>query len=463
MNNTKKHAAIHITLLLLTLIIAALLRVSTFWTSHTSADEFQNLSLAIKLDNSGLSGYNLKGVDYEDFSLDGKTTLRELIIADTNDQGMVLEKIQQKGILINDNLSTTTPGLPYFLMLSQKTIGKNNGYFISSAKLGRQVKYFKPDSLVYAQFYAVIIPFVFSLILVLLTYLLSLRLFGRNTGLIAAFLMATNPVSIFVSQKIWPDEIGAVFLLLAVILFIWGYNYKSLVLGLSSGLLLGIAALFAPATAFLFIGFLLFHYWENKNKFTSIASVFNIILNPFMLLLLFGLIVPITLWHFAIAHNFSYLQIFSYLVLNEGVVPVFLSNQRPAGFFILLFGIPYLSPLLILSWMSFSKKLHSTVDYQKRWVFPFLFFWIFTPIVLILVFTDSIEHRLAISAYPAIALLSANVINYLRLWGKKYTQNWKWIGADEIVIIVLIISARWSVFLINELIYNGSILILKPF
>jgi len=180
-------------------------------------------------------------------------------------------------------------------------------------------------------------------------------------------------------------------------------------------------------------------------------------------LLMLGLIIPYTLWHFAIAHNFSYLQIFSYLDLNKGVAPVFLSNQRPAGFFILLFGIPYLSPLLVLPWMSFSKKIRSTVDYQKRWVFPFLFFWIFIPIVLIMLFADNFEHRLTIAVYPAIALLSAYVINYLRVLGKKYTQSWKWIGADEIVVIILVISARWSVFLIDELVYNGSILILKPF
>jgi len=449
---------------MLTITIAVWLRLNTFWLPHISNIEFQNLSLAIKLDNSGLSSYNLKGVDYEDFSLDGKTTLRELIIADTNEQGMVLKKMHQKGILITDSLlSTTSPGLPFLLMFSQKTIGKNNGYFISSTKLGKQVKYLKPGMLVYAQFYAVIIPFVFSLILVLLTYLLGVRLFGKNTGLIAVFLMSTNPVSIFISQKLCPDEIGAVFLLLSVLVFIWGYNYKSLVIGLSSGLLLGIAALFAPVSAFLFIGFLLFHYWEHKNKFTSIASIFNIILNPTMLLLMLGLIVPYTLWHFAIIHNFSYLQIFNYFGLNEGYAPVFLSNQRPAGLFILLIGIPYLSPLLILSWMSFSKKIRSDVDYQKQWVFPFLFFWIFTSLIMVLVFADNFEHRNVISVYPAIALLSAFVINYLRLLGKKYTQNWKWIGADEIVIIILLISARWSFFLVDELIYNGSIIILKPF
>lgn len=440
------------------------LRLNTFWLPHISNNEIQNLSLALKLDSYGLVGYNLKGVDYEDFSLDGKTTIRELALADTNKQGMVLKKMREKNIPIKDSLlSTTAPGLPYLLMLSQKTIGKHNGYFVSSTKLGSQVRYHKPGTLVYAQFYAVIIPFLFSLILVLLTYLLGVRLFSRSTGLIAAFLLATNPVSIFVSQKLWSDEIAVVILLLSVLLFIRGYHRKSLAVGLSSGFTLGIAALFAPSAGFIFIGFLLFHYWENKSNMTSVKGILKTILNPTILLLMFGLIIPYGIWHYAIAQSFTGMQIFNYLTTIIGFAPIILANQRPSGLFLFLLGTTYLSPLFVLSWLTLSKKLRSVVDYQKRWAFSFLFFWIFSYFALILIFANNFEHRLALSVYPAIALFSAYIINYLRLRGKQYTGKWKWLGADEIVVIVLIIFARWSYFLVAELIYNGSILILKPF
>ena len=464
MDNTAKHKIIHIALLLITLIIAALLRINAFWLPHISNHEFQNLSLALKLDSLGVQGFNLKGVDYEDFSLDGKTTLRELSVTDDNKQGMVLEKLKAKGININHaSIMNTPPGLPFLLMLSEKTIGKNNGYFISSTKLGKQVKYYKPGTLVYAQFYAVIIPFVFSLLLVLLTYLLGVWLFGKVTGLIAAFLIATNPVSIFVSQKLWPDEIAVVFLLLSVFLFIKSYKHKALLFYLISGFMLGIATLFAPYSGLIIIGFVLFYYWDNRGKMTTVAGVLKTILNPAILLIIVGLIIPYTVWYFAIANGLSNWNIISYITNINGYSTLFHSNHRPLGLFILLFGIPYLSPLFILSWLSFSKKLRSAVDLQKRWGFAFLFFWIFPYLTLILVFADNFEHRLALVAYPAIALLSAYAINYLRILGKQYTKYWKWLGADELVVIFLIVFARWSYYLIVALIYHGSNLIIAPF
>jgi len=440
------------------------LRLDTFYLPHVSNHEFQNLSLALKLDSFGLSGYNLKNVDYEDFSLDGKTTIRELTVSHKNQQGMVLDKMRKNGLSINDGLSMNTPpGFPYLLMLSEKTMGKNNGYFVSSSKLGRQVKYFKPGTLIYAQFYAVVLPLIFSLLLVLFTYLLGVGLFGKSTALVAAFLMATNPVSIFVSQKLWPDEIAAVFILISVLLFIRGYHHKSLIIALASGIILGIALLFTPSAAFIFVGFLLFYYWNQKSKFTSLKSTIVIFLNPSMLLLMLGLIIPYALWHFALTHSFMGLQMFNYITAIKAYAPEILSIQRPSAFLLLLIGMPYLSPLFILSWALISKKLRFTLDSQKRFVFPFLFFWIFSYFGLVIIFADNFEHRLAMGAYPAIALLSAFVLNHTRLWGRQYTKNWNWIGADELVLIALVLIARWSIFSVDALIYEGSILILNPF
>ncbi len=54
-----------------------------------------------------------------------------------------------------------------------------------------------------AQLYVTIIPFIFGMLMIWLVYLLARRLFNTSTALIAAALMAINPVSMLAAQRNW--------------------------------------------------------------------------------------------------------------------------------------------------------------------------------------------------------------------------------------------------------------------
>jgi len=158
-------------LLVLVLIFAGYFRINTFWVAHISGDEFHYVALAMKLQDNGLNGYNIRYVDFENFSLDNKYTITELKTG-VDSIGMLLKDMYKKGRgYYNNPLYNNSPALPYLLMFSKKNLGGNLGYFVSSSQLQKTVKKQKPEVLFNAQFYATIWPFLFSMLIVL--FLLS--------------------------------------------------------------------------------------------------------------------------------------------------------------------------------------------------------------------------------------------------------------------------------------------------
>jgi putative flippase GtrA len=73
------------------------------------------------------------------------------------------------------------------------------------------------------------------------------------------------------------------------------------------------------------------------------------------------------------------------------------------------------------------------------------------------------EHRHMLAAYPAIAIASAYVLNRLHTWLKSLSVTWRWLGADEMLIILLLVATRISAGAIMEVVLRTYMLILKPF
>ncbi|MDZ7740664.1 MAG: hypothetical protein U5Q03_02650 [Bacteroidota bacterium] len=95
----------------------------------------------MKLDSCGLDGYNIKRVDYESFTLDRKSEITEIMLAPEADTGRLLKNMYARGRDYYDNkLYNNSPALPFLIMLSQKTIGSGNGYFVSSTFIGKNLK-----------------------------------------------------------------------------------------------------------------------------------------------------------------------------------------------------------------------------------------------------------------------------------------------------------------------------------
>jgi hypothetical protein len=73
------------------------------------------------------------------------------------------------------------------------------------------------------------------------------------------------------------------------------------------------------------------------------------------------------------------------------------------------------------------------------------------------------EHRHMLAVYPALAMAAAYVISRLHAWLKSLSGNWRWLGADEILVIALLLATRWSAIMIMDVVLRTETLILKPF
>lgn len=461
----KNHIMKHAGILILILAMAAWLRINTFWLRHTGDDEVMNVALAMKLDSCGLQCYNLYRVNYEDFSLDGKTSITELTLASEGSEGMFLQGIQRRGIsAYHQPLHYIAPGFPFLIMVSQKTIGGGDGYFLSSTMPSKSLAKEKPPHLRVSQMYAVVLPFAFSLLLVLLTYFAARRLFDAKNGLIAAAIMAMNPVSIFVSQKIWAEEISLVFIMILFLLILGGYEKRSWLQGLPAGVAAGIAVLIKQSAGIFLIAFLIFYFYDQRKGLLRSATWKQFLINPFMLALSLAFL-AVTAWWFVLVF-LTYGNPFYFPVIEYAANDVFytIRENRPASFILFSVGLLYLSPLFVFAAGLFQNKLVSKLPELQRRFLPLLFLWVAVYFVMMaFVFQSKEQHRHMLYVYPALAMAAAYVISRLHAWLKSLSGNWRWLGADEILVIVLLLATRWSAIMIMDVVLRTETLILKPF
>ena len=128
---SKKAAIRKITITVLVigiLVFAFLVRRNTFWLPHWQGDQSHYLSLAMKLDNFGLDGYNLRGVKIKFIKFEPTGTLRlayVLPLADPRQKGDILRGLEMFGIDYYDMpLYYKAPAFSYALFLSHKVFAK---------------------------------------------------------------------------------------------------------------------------------------------------------------------------------------------------------------------------------------------------------------------------------------------------------------------------------------------------
>jgi len=455
----------HLGILLLILAVAAWLRINTFWLRHTGDDEVMNVALAMKLDSCAMQGYNLYRVNYEDFNLDGKTSITELTLAPEGHDGMYLNQIKQRGIVsyYHKPLHHVAPGFPFLIMVSQKTIGGGNGYFISSTQPSKAVIKEKPPHLRISQMYAVALPFAFSLLLVLLTYLAARRLFDPTTGLIAAAIMAINPVSIFVSQKIWAEEVSLVFVMFSFLLILSGYEKRSWLKGLLAGIAAGIAVLMKQSAGIFLITFLIFYFYDQRKGLLRLASWKQSLLNPFILTLSLAFLILTSWWFLLVFRTYGNPFYYPFVDFPAGDLFYTIRENRPAAFVLFTFGVLYLSPLFGFATGLFHRKFIIKIPEPQRRFLPLLFLWVVVYFAMMAFVFQTKEHRHMLAVYPALAMAAAYVIGRLHAWFKTLSVNWRWLGADEILVILLLLATRWSAIMIMDVVLRTETLILKPF
>lgn len=454
----------HYLLLIIILSAAVLTRINSFWLAHDSNDEVINLALALKMETNGLSDMTLKQVNRDMFSLDGETSLVELMLLPGDHKGNILRLFEAHGTSGNDSsLFKHPPAFPFLLMLSQKSIGSGNGYFYSNTPYSKQLLKKKPSAIFFGQLYATIIPFIFGILLVFLVYLAGRVFFDAATGLIAAALIALNPVSLLISFRLWGDVVSICFLLIALLLVHPGFKNRSWFIGLLAGLSTGLGFLFQYAAILFILAVGFYHLWINRRNMISIAGLRSLLLNPFIIMLHAGFLIACTWWLFGMYQNTGTLApvLDIHSTLNSSLLN--LRGGRPHSLFLYTFGFLYLTPMAVFSFGLLFKVVRRKIQDTMPETPPLFIFIIITFLLLLTFVFESKEHRHALLAYVSAVIIAAWVINLIRKWALPLTVNWKWLNANELLVVMLIIAARWSVILALEAIERGAILITIPF
>jgi hypothetical protein len=442
-------------LLLIILAFAVFLRLPTFKLPHDNGDQLFYLGLAMKLDGFGFSGYTLRGID-----LKGNNSILGLFPA-KEQKGSLLKDLDGKGVHYYDEPLFHRPyGFPYILMLSHR-IFADDGEYLTLNTSGRDERgrvYSEDAKRSWGfQFYAVFIPFLFSIFFILATYFLAKLLFSERIALISAFLISISPVEMLSSQRIWADTMLSFFVVLTVLFFFLAREKKNLSLSFMAGITCGIAVLVKQTAGFILIVFLFYHLWQNKSGLFKLNKVFRIIFDKYLIAVALGMLIVSFHWFFIVTKTYGHPL---YMPSKTGGIEYqsewfMILSQRPR--FLYLFSIPYLVPIFALVYFSIiaGPFIRGFINDKK----VFLIIWLLSFLGAIMILGAK-ENRYMLPAYPAIAMLSADLLQKIGCFINKRLKGY---FADAFIIVILLACAFWSVSIGLRHISSNSALILKPF
>ena len=439
-------------LLIIILIFAAIVRFPTFKLPHDNGDQIFYLGLALKLDKFGFSEYTLRRLDVR-----GNDSILGLFPTQ-EEQGNLLKGLAKTGVTYYDQpLFHRTYGFPYALMFSHKIFAQGRPYLAlkTSARDEKGRVYSKEaEKTWFAQFYAAIVPFLFSLLFIFTTYLLAKMFFSQKIALISAFLISISPIEILCAQKIWADTMLSFFVVLTVLLFFLAKQKQNLFICILAGVSAGIAVLIKQTGGFIIIALLFFHFWQNRLSIFKLDRIKEIVFDRYIWV--FGLcaLAVIFHWFYAITKAYGHpLYKPAPPGIHQDVLWFSILRQRP--YFLYLTSIPYLIPVYALVYFVIiaGHFIRGFIDKHKT----FLIIWLLTFLYILI---GTKENRYMLPAYPAIAMLSADVLVKIEDF---LNRKFKGIYGDVLVITILIACAFWSVPIgINHALWNSA-LILRPF
>ncbi len=453
---------------ILVLMFAFLIRRHTFSLPHIRGDQSHYVALAYKLDNFGINAYNLRGVNIYLYDPVNKTDLAYVEKAD--DKGSILKNLEKANITYYDEPFHHVPfGFPIALTLSHKLFARGAPYYILRVPNDTQVIKNAPKSIgiraykfdaptIDAHFYAVILPFVFSLLFISTVYLLAKTMFGSKTiALIAMFLITISPIDILTSQKVWADDMTAFFSTLAVFCYMVSINRKWILFAMIGGISCGVSTATKLNGAFVGIPILICHFILSWKKPLTLRSFLKVFFDPYLLLFFLGAAVGSGYWFYKIYSAYGeplYMPHQPGLVKESTIGWFKALSRRPR--YTYLVGIPFQNPLFFLAYFSPLIMIWKRSDFKKLF---FLFVWIST-FMYIFYTMGGLEHRYILPAYPAFAILGAYTINIFRVFLDKRTRLKL---GSVIVAALLILSACWSVPMGLQTLFSTNALILRPF
>ena len=455
---------------LVILLFAMNIRRHTFNLPHYRGDQHHYIGLAFKIDALGVRGYNLRGIKFSR-KQEHPYFWRFLLV---NDKGQILEALEKEGnITYYDQPLHHVPfAFPMALVVSHKIFAPQDHYYLLKLTNEREILMhappgvglrnfrFHPD-IAGKQFYSIIVPLVFSLLLIALTYFLAKKLYNNEwIALVAMYLMAISPVDLLTSQKVWADDMTAALAVLAVFLYVLSVEKKSILLAFAGGISCGLSAITKQNGAFIAFVIILWHFASNYESLLKKETFLKTVFDKNLLLFGLGIITGSGYWFYTVWATYGTPIYRPHLgdIAREATIDWFrLVGERP--WYVYLAGIPYQNPLFILAyispiWLWLDKKNYKSTLLSILWIAVFLY-----------IFKEYLgkggkEHRYMLPCYTAFAILGAYVANYVRMFLDRRLGSRM---GTALLVIALIASALWSIpIAFRTLFYNGALLMV-PF
>lgn len=138
------------------------------------------------------------------------------------------------------------------------------------------------------------VSLLFGVLLIPLTYLLGSLFYGPIIGLLSAFFVFLDPVTIMTSQKLWPDTTLAFFMVLTVYLFATAIKKNRDIFLTLSGLSLGLAVLTKYPGALPLAGIILYSLFYDRKLIKSYKFFVSYFIIPL------GMLMPWLFWNYSV-------------------------------------------------------------------------------------------------------------------------------------------------------------------
>lgn len=451
---TRKAAA---AVLIALLLFSAYLRRYAFWMAHWTGDQSQYTALALKLDKIGMDGYNLRGVrlGISTISEDPPVNIVYVKIGDPSAEGDILRILRLVGQAYWDEpLHMRAPLYPYLLMWSHRFFERDSSYYSAvSSHLGSAVASHRPPQVFKAQFWSAVLSFTLNLLIVALTFVLAARLFGARTGAVAAFVMATNPVSLMTAHRALAEDPLVFFSTLSLLAWWkWGERLPGAAL---SGALLGLAVLTKQSALYQVPAVWAYAFLTSRADRRTWRGLLRSAFDPRFILFMFGLTAVTAWWFIRVWQTYgdpfhvpAQAMIESLKTDQTGWFETLRRRPHPVIFFLL--GTVLSSPLMGFALLSLGR-LRAGLSAVWRGVSdrdPYVFLWLWTLAAYaqltrpwrLLEPPSSQEHRYFYIAYPALAALAAAAL-------LEMSRGWRMAPAvrDAVVCAILLAAALVSV------------------
>jgi 4-amino-4-deoxy-L-arabinose transferase-like glycosyltransferase len=232
------------------------------------------------------------------------------------------------------------------------------------------------------------------------------------------------------ANKIWADDMTALFVTLAVICYLYALKNNKPLFSLLAGFSCGFSIITKMSGIYLIIAILLFHVFEHRKNRVTINNIIEFLFDRNILYFLAGAFIVSALWFDLYYSSFDIRSSGGYFTVNEkwDVVKTWnayfsVASNRPwYSYFVL---VPYQFPLYLLSYIfivlfvckKWIKKFANLIKENNKRYLNFLIIWV-TAVFTFLTLKPGKEERYMLIAYPAISILSVYCLNLFYEWMK---------------------------------------------